>query len=231
MKPFKRLAFGIFCAMISLLTCSPAPAQTTSSPAQVVADAQPSDSSSRQRSQWGVDEAAGLRKEHWNFGAFVGGGTGLGQRTNVQMFRAGARVGRVMTGEKGRGWARGTFELDSEVAPVDNVFWSGYRNVYGFGAMPVILKWNFTSRRRIVPFAEVLGGLLWTKVNIPPGDTSQINFTPGGGGGMHMFIKPNHAITWTLRIVHISNASLGNHNPGVNSSVQGSLGYTWFKNK
>jgi len=38
-------------------------------------------------------------------------------------------------------------------------------------------------------------------------------------------------ITWTLRVVHISSASLGNHNPGVNASVQASLGYTWFKTR
>ena len=73
-------------------------------------------------------------------------------------------------------------------------------------------------RKRLVPFIEAAGGFLWSTVNIPPGDTSRINFTPGGGGGMHIFLKPDRAITWTLRAVHISNASLGSHNPGVNAS-------------
>jgi len=176
-----------------------------------------------------TDDAAGLKREHWNFAAFAGGGSGLGQRTNVQMFRAGVRVGRVMTGELGRSWARGTFELDGEITPVDYVFWGGYRNVYGFGVTPLDMKWNFTRGRRLVPFAEAAAGMLWTTTNIPPGDTSRINFTPGLGGGMHIFVKPDHAITWTLRAVHISNASLGNHNPGINVSLQTSLGYTWVK--
>ena len=177
------------------------------------------------------DDAAGLRSEHWNFGLFLGGGSGVGQRTNVQMFRAGVRLGRVMTGELGHGWGKGTFELDGEITPVDDVFWGGYKNVYGFGITPVDMKWNFTSGKRLVPFVEASGGLLWSTVNIPPGDTSQINFTPGGGGGMHIFLKPGRALTWTLRAVHISSASLGNHNPGVNASVQASLGYTWFKTR
>jgi lipid A 3-O-deacylase len=191
-----------------------------SSSALAQSTAQPSD-----------DDAAGLKRADWNVAVFAGGGSGVGQRSNVQMFRAGARVGRVMTEELGHGWRRGTFELAAEITPVDYVFWSGYQNVYGFGITPLDMKWNFTSGRRIVPFVEAAAGVLWTQVNIPPGDTSQINFTPGGGGGMHIFLKPNRAITWTVRGVHISSASLGNHNPGVNGSVQVSLGYTWFKIK
>ena len=175
------------------------------------------------------DDAAGLRREHWNFAVFAGGGSGVGERSNVQMFRVGVRVGRVMTGELGHGWAKGTFELAGEITPVDYVFWSGYKNVYGFGVTPVDMKWNFTSGKHLVPFVEAAAGVMWSNANVPPGDTSQINFTPGGGGGMHIFLRPNHALTWTLRAVHISNASLGNHNPGVNASIQASLGYTWFK--
>ena len=140
------------------------------------------------------DDAAALRRENWNFAVFAGGGSGLGERTNVQMFRAGARIGRVMTGEMGRGWLRGTFELAGEITPIDYVFWSGYKNVYGFGFTPIDLKWNFTHGRRVVPFVEAAAGLLWTNANIPPGNTSQVNFTPGGGGGMHIFIKRDRAI-------------------------------------
>jgi hypothetical protein len=175
------------------------------------------------------DDAAALRHQSWDFALFAGGGSGVGQSSNVQMFRAGVRLGRVMTRELGRGWAKGTFELDGEITPVDYVFWSGYKNAYGFGITPIDMKWNFTSGRRLVPFIEAAAGFMWSTVNIPPGDTSQINFTPGGGGGMHIFLKPDRAVTWTLRAVHISNASLGNHNPGVNASLQASLGYTWFK--
>jgi hypothetical protein len=177
------------------------------------------------------DEAAGLRSEHWNLGLFVGGGSGVGVRTNVQMFRGGARIGRVMTGELGNGWRKGTFELAAEITPVDYIFWRRYQDVYGFGITPIDMKWNFTSGKRLVPFVEAAGGVMWSTVDVPAGNTSRINFTPGCGGGMHIFLKPGHAVTWTLRAVHISNASLGSHNPGVNASVQASLGYTWFKTR
>ena len=172
-----------------------------------------------------------FRSPGWDFGLFAGGGSGLGTRSNVQMFRTGVRIGHVMTDEVGDGRFRGTFELSGEITPVDYVFWSGYKNVYGFGLTPLDMRWNFTSGRRIVPFIDAAAGVLFTNVNIPPGDTSQINFTPGGGGGMHIFLKSGRAITWTLRVVHISNASLGNHNPGSNSSLQGSIGYTWVKSR
>ncbi len=177
------------------------------------------------------DDADALRHQECLFALFVGGGSGVGQRSNVQMFRAGVGVGRVMTGELGQGWAKGTFELDAEITPIDYVFWKGYRNVYGFGVTPVDMKWNFTRGKRVVPFVDAAGGVLWSASHVPRGDTSRINFTPGGGGGMHVFLKPGRALTWTLRAEHISNASLGNHNPGVNASLQGSVGYTWFKTR
>ncbi|HYE24202.1 MAG TPA: acyloxyacyl hydrolase [Clostridia bacterium] len=178
-----------------------------------------------------TDYAQPLRKEHWSGGFFVGGGTGLGDRTNVEMFRAGGRIGRVMTGEIGGGKFRHTFALQSEWAPVDYTFWGGYKNVYGWSMAPIILTWNFVGERprRVVPFAEAYGGVLFSKDEIPPGDTSKVNFTPGAGFGLHVFTRERQAMTFHLRAVHISNASLGDHNPGVNASMQFAVGYTWWK--
>lgn len=178
-----------------------------------------------------TDYADAMRKEHWNGGFYVSGGTGLLQRTNVQMVRFGGRVGRVMTGEIAHGRLRHTFELAAEINPVDYTLWSGYKNVYGLSMTPVIMKWNFVGEhpKRVVPFAEIAGGVLFTRVNIPPGDTSKINFEPGGGFGVQIFTKQRQSITLNCRAVHISSASLGNHNPGVNASIQFYGGYTWWK--
>ena len=175
------------------------------------------------------DDSILLHKEHWNYAVFAGGGNGIGVRSDVHFFRAGGRLGRVMTGQKGSGWRRGTFELDMEFTPVDVVFWPHYKSVYGFGFNPLIMKWNFTGGKKIVPFVEAAGGIIRSADNIPPGDTAKINFQSGAGFGMHMFTRPNRAITWDIRFTHISNASIGNHNPGINASVQFTLGYTWFK--
>lgn len=175
------------------------------------------------------DNAAAIRHEHWNAGVLAGGGTGLVDRTDVQYVRAGVRVGRVMTGELGSGFARGTFEADAEIMPLDYVLWNGYKNVYGFGMNPVVMKWNFTRGRRTIPYFLAQGGVLWSSDNVPRGNTSNINFTSGAGVGLNYFPRPWRSVNWDVRATHLSNASLGAHNPGVNASLQFSVGYNWWK--
>jgi lipid A 3-O-deacylase len=175
------------------------------------------------------DYAAAIRREHWNFGVLASGGSGLFDRTDVQFVRGGFRLGRVLTGEIGSGALRGTFEWDAEITPVDYVLWSGYRNVYGVGVNPVILKWNFTGGRKVIPYVMAQAGALWSSHNVPPGNTSVFNFVTGPGVGFNYFMKPGRSVNVDLRATHLSNASLGTHNPGVNASLQLSVGYNWWK--
>jgi lipid A 3-O-deacylase len=114
---------------------------------------------------------------------------------------------------------------------------------HGASITPIILRWNFTKYRRFSPWAQAAGGLLWTNhkypafgssvLNLgndgPNSDASVWNFTPQGGIGVHYFIRPNRSLDLSANGVHISSASLGDRNPGVNASVQFSLGYTWWK--
>jgi len=174
------------------------------------------------------DDAAAIRREPWVVGVLASGGSGLFDRDNVQMVRAGVSVGRVLTGERGKGWARGTFELDAEIMPLDYVLWNGYRNVYGVGVNPLVMKWNFTRGKKVIPYFLAQGGMLWTTDRVPPGDTSKINFLSGPGVGLNYFLKPGRSVSIDLRATHLSNASLGDHNPGVDSSLQISLGYNWW---
>ena len=114
----------------------------------------------------------------------------------------------------------------------------------GLSVTPIILRWNFTHGRRWMPWAQAAGGLLWTNHKYPgygdtnpqdvnetgPGaNTSVWNFTPQGGVGMHVFVKPRRSVDFSANAVHISSASLGDRNPGVNASVQFSVGYSWWK--
>ena len=87
------------------------------------------------------------------------------------------------------------------------------------------------------------GGVLWTNHKYPAfggppyneqndgpnADASVWNFTPQGGVGVHYFLRPRRSIDFGANAIHISSASLGDRNPGVNASVQFSLGYTWWK--
>ncbi len=113
----------------------------------------------------------------------------------------------------------------------------------GVSIVPIILRWNFTHGKRFMPWVQGAGGLIWTNhkypafgstiLNLnndgPNSDTSVWNFTPQFGVGAHYFVKPRRSIDFSANALHISSASLGDKNPGVNASVQVTLGYTWWK--
>lgn len=113
----------------------------------------------------------------------------------------------------------------------------------GASVTPIILRWNFARGGRLVPWAQAAGGVLWTNhkypaygstaanvtINGPNGDASVWNFTPQGGVGAHYFTRANRSVDFGANGIHISSASLGDRNPGVNASVQFSVGYTWWK--
>jgi hypothetical protein len=116
----------------------------------------------------------------------------------------------------------------------------------GISLTPVIMRWNFLTRSsRIQPWAQAAGGLIYTTHKFPPnfqsvqtingntvlldGGTSVWNFTPQGGVGIHYFTGAKRSIDLGVNGVHISSASLGDRNPGVNASVQIQVGYTFWK--
>jgi hypothetical protein len=76
---------------------------------------------------------------------------------------------------------------------------------------------------------------LWTSQNFPQGtgvvggSTSRINFTPQVAFGESIFTKKNQSLDLALKVVHISSAGLGEYNPGVNLTLQFTLGYSWWK--
>jgi hypothetical protein len=104
---------------------------------------------------------------------------------------------------------------------------------------PVILRWNFLSRNKhFQPWFQGAGGLIYTTHKYPPdllvphgtpGGTSVWNFTPQGGGGIHWFLRQGRSIDLGVNGVHISSASLGDRNPGVNASIQVQVGYTFWR--
>ncbi|MGC2163940.1 MAG: acyloxyacyl hydrolase, partial [Silvibacterium sp.] len=107
----------------------------------------------------------------------------------------------------------------------------------GFSITPIILRWNLVPTRRFAPWVQGAGGLIYTTHKYPPdvlvthgvpGGTSVFNFTPQFGIGVHYFVKPRRSIDFAANAIHISSASLGDRNPGVNASVQFQIGYTWW---
>lgn len=201
------------------------------------------------------------------FGVLVQSGVGLTEnRNSFKFLMAGVHAGKVLTGDYLRGPLHGNFEYAVEAFP----FWQSYTPKFqraqcsavpgsdnlscsplytvggtysGVSITPIILRWNFTGTRRISPWAQAAGGVLWTNhkypafgqgpLNLandgPNTDASVWNFTPQGGVGLHYFVSSRRSIDFSANAVHISSASLGDKNPGVNASVQFTIGYSWWK--
>ena len=203
----------------------------------------------------------------WNVGALFQGGKGVTEdRDDFKFFLAGAHVGKVLTPQIGSGLFGGNFEYAAELFPYWQSNTPTFQRRYctptanpaviqcsapytvggtfhGVSVTPIILRWNFTHGRRLMPWAQAAGGLLWTNhkypaygqgpvnliTNGPGSDASVWNFTPQGGIGLHYFVRPRQSLDVSANGVHISSASLGDRNPGVNASVQFSIGYSWWK--
>jgi len=123
----------------------------------------------------------------------------------------------------------------------------------GVSITPAILRWNFAGTRRFTPWVQGAGGVLWTNHKYPAfggppipnnnggftystlgdngsnADASVWNFTPQFGVGVHYFVRPRRSLDLGANAIHISSASLGDKNPGVNASVQFTVGYSWWK--
>ncbi|HEY1208054.1 MAG TPA: acyloxyacyl hydrolase [Terracidiphilus sp.] len=199
----------------------------------------------------------------WEFGPFVSGGIGVGDRSDYRFLSAGVQLGKPLTPVLHAGVFSGQFELGGNIMPL----WQSYTpaphtatftcieagqpvscvlpvaggTYNGVSLTPVIFRWNIlTKSTRFQPWFQGAGGLIYTTRQYPPsfsstpsfpvdGSTSVWNFTPQGGVGFHYFIFPKRSIDVGLNAVHISSASLGDRNPGVNASIQVQVGLTRWR--
>ena len=172
------------------------------------------------------DPVQALRSPGWNKGVFVGGSTSFANTPSAQTFLAGARIGRVFSHELGSNALRGSFEMDFDAIPI-NEFWIGGHAQYAGAIDPFIAKWNFTAGKTVSPYVAAVGGIMFSSRQLPAPDTSQVNFTSGAELGLQWFHRPRRSWDFAVKIYHLSNASLGRFNPGINGAVQFMVGYTW----
>jgi hypothetical protein len=195
----------------------------------------------------------------WEYGPFVNYGNGVGERSGYKFLSAGFQLSKPLSGVMQAGILSGQFEFGGNIMPL----WQSYApaahyHTYncsgtpcsllvgggtfrGVSLTPVILRWNFlTKSRRIQPWFQGAGGLIYTTHKFPPnfmsnpalgfdGGTCVWNFSPQGGVGVHLFTRAKRSIDIGVNGVHISSASLGDRNPGINASVQVQVGYTYWK--
>jgi len=192
----------------------------------------------------------------WEMGPFVNWGTGVGDRSDYKFLWGGFQVGKVLTPVEHAGVLSGQFELSGNIMPLWQAYTPPQRDqivtyqgekyevpvgggtFYGVALTPLILRWNFLSHSRLHPWFQGAGGLIYTTHKFPPdelvpqgtpGGTSVWNFSPQGGFGVHYFLRSGRSLDLGVNAVHISSASLGDRNPGVNASLQIQVGYTFWK--
>ena len=162
----------------------------------------------------------GHELELWSGGGHsISGGVG-----NTGVWNVGLRYGWILTDAHGPFLLRGRFEYAVDVVPAFLIFQpSG--TAYGFDLEPIALKWNFEERRRVVPYAELSGGVLFTNHQVPAG-ISRVNFASGGAAGFH-FLRQKYNWSAEIRFLHISDAGLTTLNPGINT-IEGRIGFGIF---
>jgi lipid A 3-O-deacylase len=159
---------------------------------------------------------------------WTGGGHSVpGGTSNTSVWNLGVRYGWIITRPHGPGFLKGRFEYAVDAVPAFVVFQQA-NTAFGAGINPMNLKWNFATRSSVVPYFELSGGTLFTNHDVP-NFTSRVNFTSGAAFGFH-FLGDNHALSLEARYMHISNAGLGDLNPGLNT-VQVRLGIGKFFGK
>jgi lipid A 3-O-deacylase len=187
-------------------------------------------------------------------GIFGGLGTAVADRIDVVNGRASAklnfanagfRFGKVLSMPHGPGFLRSQFEWSAEFMPfwlasyphqtLTAYFPNGWQSAYfgydtrGVTLTPVQLRFNLAPHGRFVPWTQIACGVLWTEIDFPLIHTSDVNFTPQFGLGTHYFARPRQSLDFAVNAVHISNGNTANENPGVNVTIQASVGYTWWR--
>jgi hypothetical protein len=168
-------------------------------------------------------EAGGTEIQIWT-GA---GHSALNGVDRTGVWNAGLRYGVILTGAHGSGFVRGRLEYAVDAVPMYLIF-QPRGAVYGVGVNPFAFKWLFDPRRRVAPYFEFGGGVLFTSGDVPAG-VSRVNFTPGAAIGANLGHGKAH---WSMEVrwLHISNAGTTDYNPGINT-IQVRAGLVWFHHK
>jgi hypothetical protein len=152
------------------------------------------------------------------------GNSANGDVGDAYVSMAGFRTGYVLARLAESGPLRGTLEYFFDVIPVFVL--TKPQVTYGGGFSPVGLKWNFDRRRQ--PYMEFSGGGIFSTRNVPPGNTSSLNFTVAAAGGITIARHQRSALTANVGFWHLSNAHMGLYNPSLNALTFG-IEYHWFR--
>src|SRR5882724_999025 len=193
-------------------------------PAQV-----PNESSSAGSNTGSQSTSEGIQKRWNEFGVWGGisfdSPTLIGKTPDARFGNIGLRYGRVLMTSK-----TVAFEWTIDAIPVavlSNsrfivvpsgscfIFTQTRKSVYGWGAAPIGLKFNFRRNRRVQPFGHATGGFLYFNEQVPVAGAARFNFTFDFSGGVQIVNSSRRAFTIGYKYQHISNGYRASFNPGV----------------
>ena len=124
------------------------------------------------------------------------------------------RVGMVLTDPLGSRWWQGNVEVLLE--PLFAKFTQPFAAEAAGGSL--VVKYNFLSFGRWMPFWDAGGGMAWTNLapRIPE-ESTQFQFILQTGPGVHYFVTKRVTVTAGVRFHHFSNGGLGDRNTGINA--------------
>ena len=186
-------------------------------------------SSSADRSGAPQSTSEGIQKRWNEFGVWGGASfdatTLIGKTPDARFGNIGLRYGRVLAASK-----TVAFEWTIDAVPLSILsntrfavvpFGSSFvitrnrKSVYGWGAAPIGLKFNFRRNRRVQPFGQTTGDFLYFNEQVPVAGAARFNFTFDFSGGVQIVNRNRRAFTIGYKYQHISNGGRSSINPGV----------------
>lgn len=154
---------------------------------------------------------------YWFSGAF-GNGHAFSSTVGGRNYQLEGRYERLIY-SSGPFAVRWVFDVVPSALVGDPHTHNGHRAyAYGVGGSPIGAQVNFVHFRRFEPFVTSGGGFLY--FNHRMFGATQFNFTAQLGGGVQLFTTSRRAaIDLGYKYHHISNANLGNRNPGMDSHM------------
>ena len=162
----------------------------------------------------------------WEFGGQLGYsmeyGTDFHEVSHLQMLIAQPQIGYIVRDFRSS-WVR-RFELIDE-----GILGSSIHPARAYLAGDtVILRLDGKERGHWVPFFDAGAGVQHTPLSKHvPEVNGFTQFTPQGGFGLQYFIRPQRALVFEFRTIHMSNADLVPPNMGFNSGML-TIGFRWL---
>jgi opacity protein-like surface antigen len=144
-------------------------------------------------------------------GVAVGGGASLGHgRQDATLGAILPRVGVVLAQQEV--FLPGSLEFVGE----PGLYIVGAGGTAAVASLALLLKYNFWTGTRWIPFALAGGGISYASDAIPHG-ASHFNFLGEAGAGLQYALSARRVLSLEWRFHHISNGNTAATNPSVNS--------------